>query len=198
MVKQASGISLQAVQRAETNRLLLCVDVCDANVCHLAAHGWRCHHVADVPRALQAASALHPDALLVGDAALAGAMAQRLMALREASSGALIVVARQADEIDEIMALELGADDYVAAPVTPRRLRARLSAAVRTSPTPAPHVHAFRPELPALSMVHSGWRLDVSQALLRGHGRELRLSTAQASLLALLLESAGVSSAAAR
>lgn len=182
---------VQGTVQAEATRLLLCVGLAEADADHLAAHGWRCHHVADVPQALQAASALRLDALLVGDGALAGALAPRLTALREALSGALIVLARQADEIDEILALELGADDYIAAPFHPRRLRARLAAAVRTllsrtQPSPSPTT-----DMPALPMVHSGWSLDLSQALLRGNGHELRLTAAQASLLALLLESAG-------
>ena len=62
-----------------------------------------------MPRALQAASALRLDALLVADTALANALTPDLAALRDALSGDLIVLAQQPDEIDEIMALELGA-----------------------------------------------------------------------------------------
>jgi two-component system OmpR family response regulator len=204
LVQPPSQRALSRSGATEATRLLLCVGIDDGDVDQLAAHGWRCHHVADVPQALQAASALRLDVLLVGDGALAGAMAQRLTALRGASGGALIVLAHQADDIDEIMALDVGADDYLPAPIHPRRLRARLSAAVRNGPRAdeqSPHrlppslthsLTASPPHLRApLPMVRSGWSLDLSQALLRGNGHELRLSATQASLLALLLDSAG-------
>ena len=207
LVHPASQGALSRPGATEATRLLLCVGIDDGGVGPLTAHGWRCHHVADVPQALQAASALRLDVLLVGDGALAGAMAQRLTALRAVLGGALIVLAHQADDIDEIMALDFGADDYLAAPIDPRRLRARLSAAVRNLPRRGQSVHGSSPSLalsltppltpspprssPPLPMLRSGWSLDLSQALLRGYGHELRLSTSQASLLALLLESAG-------
>ena len=180
--------ALPAVQTAAAAaRLLLCVGVDETDTDHLAAYGWRCHHVADVAQALQAASALRLDALLVGDGALGATLAQRLAALRGALGGALIVLARRADEIDEVMALELGADDYIAAPFHPRRLRTRLAAALRTRDSCAGNAAEAR----ALPMLHSGWSLDLAQALLRGNGHELRLTAAQAGLLALLLEHAG-------
>ncbi len=103
--------------------------------------------------------------------------------------GALIVLAQQPDEIDEIMALELGAYDYIGAPFHPRRLGARLGAAVRALQARTQNNPAS--EQPALPMVHSGWSLDLAQALLRGNGHQLRLSAAQASVLALLAERAG-------
>ena len=46
--------------------------------------------------------------------------------LRAASDVALLVVAPRGDEVDRIMALELGADDYLVKPVNPREILARL------------------------------------------------------------------------
>jgi DNA-binding response OmpR family regulator len=170
----------------------------------LAAHGWRCHRVDGLAQALQAGTALRVDAVLVSDAALDGNLARGVSMLRAHVGGALIVLAARHDDIDEIMALELGADDYVAAPFHPRRLRARLAAAVRASAAAAPALqssdgasgtaaraasaHAVPTPAPRLG---EGFSLDLSQGLLRSGGREVRLPAAQAAVLALLLEKTG-------
>ena len=54
-----------------------------------------------------------------------------LSQLRRRFSGALLVIDGSTDEVDEIMALELGADAHMTHPVNPRRLRARLEALLR-------------------------------------------------------------------
>ena len=185
-----------------TRRLVLCVGAGPAAEAWRELDGprWRCHRVADVDSALQAASALHFDALLLAEGALGDDWVQSLATLRAAGSGPLLVLADPGDEFDEILALELGADDYLVPPFHTRRLRARLAAAVRApsqrQPTPAP-LHTPTQTLPhepadlPLHIVRDGWSLDLTQGLLRGHGHELRLSLAPAHVLGLLLERAG-------
>src|SRR5258707_14465722 len=51
--------------------------------------------------------------------------------LREASTVPIIIVTRRADEADRVMALELGADDYVIKPFSARELLARIRAVIR-------------------------------------------------------------------
>lgn len=172
-------------------RLALCVGeelLAPRSGPELAHHGWRCHHVTDFGQAVQAMAAIAFDAMLLSDAALAGDFAPRLTTLRCAFAGPLLVLANRGDEIDEILALELGADDYLRPPFNAHRLRARLGAALRVpaakSPSPTPA------EWPAPNP-RSGWSVDASQALLRGQGQALRLSAAQAAVMALLLERAG-------
>ena len=185
-----------------TRRLVLCVGAGPAAAAWRELDGprWRCHRVADVDSALQAASALHFDALLLAEGALGDDWVHSLATLRAAGSGPLLVLADPGDEFDEILALELGADDYLVPPFHPRRLRARLAAAVRTpsqrQPTPAPLRSSTQtpPHEPAdlpLHIVRDGWSLDLTQGLLRGHGHELRLSLAQAHVLGLLLDRVG-------
>lgn len=154
----------------------------------LAQHGWRCHHVADVEQALQAVAAVGFDALLLSDAALAGDFAPRLTTLRRSFAGPLLVLATRGDEIDEILALELGADDYLHPPFNAHRLRARLGAALRTPAAKGPAPATAERVWPNPA---SGWSVDLAQALLRGQGQAFRLSGAQAAVMALLLERAG-------
>jgi len=51
--------------------------------------------------------------------------------LRAHFNGSIMMVTARNDEIDEILGLELGADDYLAKPVDPRRLLARIRALLR-------------------------------------------------------------------
>lgn len=54
-------------------------------------------------------------------------------ALRPRYEGRILMMTARDDEIDEILGLELGADDYLAKPVDPRRLLARIRALLRRS-----------------------------------------------------------------
>lgn len=58
--------------------------------------------------------------------------------LRERSGVPIIVVTARGDEIDRVMLLELGADDYVVKPFGFRELVARIRAVLRRSETPTP------------------------------------------------------------
>ncbi|HEY2380803.1 MAG TPA: response regulator transcription factor [Terriglobia bacterium] len=63
---------------------------------------------------------------------------------KQAPSLPVIVLSAKADVTDKVLLLELGADDYVTKPFSPRELVARVRAAVRrTSRTDAPEVFAF-------------------------------------------------------
>jgi len=55
--------------------------------------------------------------------------------LRPQYTGFIMMVTARNDDIDEILGLELGADDYLAKPVDPRRLLARIRALLRRSQT---------------------------------------------------------------
>ena len=57
-------------------------------------------------------------------------------AVRSKYSGAIVMLTARGDEIDEVVGLEVGADDYMSKPVRPRALLARLRAHLRRS-TPA-------------------------------------------------------------
>ncbi|HVB65733.1 MAG TPA: response regulator transcription factor, partial [Nitrolancea sp.] len=58
--------------------------------------------------------------------------------LRAVSSVPIIVVTAKGDEADRIVGLELGADDYVSKPFSPRELVARVRAVLRRTKQPAP------------------------------------------------------------
>src|ERR1041384_508288 len=76
--------------------------------------------------------------------------------LRAASDVPFIIVARRADEVDRILGLEMGADDYLAKPVNSRELLARVRHILRGVNTPGAPASASRARL----FRFSGWQLD--------------------------------------
>lgn len=89
----------------------------------------------------------------------------------------IVMISARGEEIDRIVGLEVGADDYVPKPFNPRELLARVRAVLRrsapdTSPATDTGVVEFGP-----------FRLDVEQRLLFREGEEIDLSRAEFDLL---------------
>lgn len=99
---------------------------------YLEREGFRLHSVGDGNAALDAAKSLKP-ALLVLDLMLPGIdgfeVCKRLRA--EDNQVPIIMVTARDDDIDKILGLELGADDYLTKPFNPRELVARVKAILR-------------------------------------------------------------------
>lgn len=88
---------------------------------------------ADGTSALHAARTRHPD-LVVLDLGLPGLDGLDVIrALRAAGSTPIVVVTARDTELDKLLGLELGADDYVTKPFSPRELVARVRAVLRRS-----------------------------------------------------------------
>jgi two-component system, OmpR family, alkaline phosphatase synthesis response regulator PhoP len=98
---------------------------------YLSKEGYRVHTARDGQEALEIARRLKPD-LVVLDL-----MMPRLdgwevcRRLRKDSSIPIIMLTARADDVDKIVGLELGADDYVTKPFNPRELVARVKAILR-------------------------------------------------------------------
>jgi two-component system, OmpR family, response regulator len=97
----------------------------------------------------------------------------------------IIFVSSRDDELDRVLGLELGADDYLTKPFSPRELAARVAAVLRrTQPPEAPG--AAQPPL-----LRGPVRLDVTRHTCHVNGRELTLTVTEFELLRALLESPG-------
>lgn len=59
-------------------------------------------------------------------------------AIRTRYKGVILMLTARDEDLDQILGLELGADDYIAKPVQPRLLLARIKALLRRSPAPSP------------------------------------------------------------
>jgi len=105
-----------------------------------------------------------------------------LRALRESSRIPVLMLTARGDDVDRIVGLEMGADDYLGKPFNPRELAARLRAIQRRASGGAPAREVL--EVGDVS-------LDVGARTVRRSGVEIALTTAEFALLELFLRSAG-------
>jgi two-component system, OmpR family, response regulator len=151
---------------------------------YLEKHDFRTSAVADGKEMRRVLERSHVD-LLVLDLMLPGEDGLSLCReLRTRSQLPIIMLTARGEDVDRIIGLELGADDYVAKPFNPRELLGRIKAVLRRS------AHAPRDPSPesVRGFCFGGWRLDtVTRTLSNSEGRELALSGAEYRLLAVLL-----------
>ena len=130
-----------------TSRSILVVedeeDIAEAVRARLASEGFDVRVAGDGPQALEQAASSRPD-LVVLDLMLPGIdgleVTRRLRAEPAWSAVPIIMLTAKADEVDRVVGLELGADDYVAKPFSPRELVARVRAVLRRArPSAAEH-----------------------------------------------------------
>jgi DNA-binding response OmpR family regulator len=96
----------------------------------------------DGPRGLAALHKNRPDLVLL-DVMLPGMdgleVCRRIRAMSEWAGLPIIMLTAKGDDVDKVVGLELGADDYLAKPFNPRELLARIRALLRrTGPAPMP------------------------------------------------------------
>ncbi|MBV8876357.1 MAG: response regulator [Gammaproteobacteria bacterium] len=151
---------------------------------YLEKHDFRTTAVADGREMRRVLERSHVD-LLVLDLMLPGEDGLSLCReLRTRSQLPIIMLTARGEDVDRIIGLELGADDYLAKPFNPRELLGRIKAVLRRS------AHAPRDPSPesVRGFCFGGWRLDtVTRTLSNSEGRELALSGAEYRLLAVLL-----------
>jgi two-component system response regulator RegX3 len=104
--------------------------------------------------------------------------------LRTRSHVPIIMVTARDGEIDKVVGLEIGADDYVTKPYSPRELVARIRAVLRRNATEA--VEAAAPTLSAGPV-----RMDVERHVVSVAGETVPLPLKEFELLELLLRNAG-------
>ena len=111
------------------------------------------------------------------------ALAQRL---REESAIPIIIVSGRHDEADRVMGLELGADDYVTKPFSPRELLARIRTVLRRRRA---EVRQGRPK-GVRAYRFDGWELNLNtRRLMTRDARQVWLSNGEFNLLVVLLAS---------
>ena len=114
---------------------------------YLAREGYEVHGAFDGEEALRQAARLEPDVIVL-DLMLPGIggleVARRV---REDSDAYLVMLTAKTEEVDRIVGLRVGADDYVTKPFSPRELVARIQAMLRRPRRPpvpaAPGVRHF-------------------------------------------------------
>lgn len=110
----------------------------------LSQAGFETEEASDGVQALEVAGRVHPD-LIVLDIGLPEMDGRDVCrTLRKTSDVPVIFLTAEADEIDRVVGLELGGDDYVTKPFSPRELTARIRAILKRTTTAAPEVDVLR------------------------------------------------------
>jgi two-component system, OmpR family, alkaline phosphatase synthesis response regulator PhoP len=167
-------------------RTVLVVDD-DARIVQLARDylehaGFAVLTAADGRSALEVVRRHHPD-LVVLDIGLPGLDGLDVTRdLRRDSAVPIVMLTARDDELDKLLGLELGADDYLTKPFSPRELVARVKAVLRRSDGPATPGDVIR----AGDLV-----LDVPRMRAEVAGRSVELTATEFGLLATMAASPG-------
>ena len=157
--------------------------ITDSVITSLQLAGLEVHHVMTGAEAISAATEISPDVVLMdlGLPDMDGLDASKT--IRETSAVPIIIVSARGDELDRVLGLELGADDYVVKPFSQRELLARIRAVTRRNA-----------DTPQSSFTREGARLQIDE---RAHtvlldGAVIALTAKEFDLLAFLYAEPGV------
>lgn len=102
--------------------------------------------------------------------------------IRQTSNVPVIMVSAKDDEVDKVVGLELGADDYVTKPYSPRELVARIRAVLR---------RGAEPDLEPAALEAGPVRMDVERHVVTVDGQEQKLPLKEFELLEMFLRNPG-------
>jgi DNA-binding response OmpR family regulator len=149
---------------------------------YLEKDGFRVITAGDGAEALSAARRDKPD-LIVLDLMLPDIDGWEVCRVLRSESGIpIIMLTARSDESDQVVGLELGADDYITKPFSPRTLVARVRAVLRRT----------QGKLKPQSMIHAGeLEIDLEAHLVRLKGETVHLTPNEFRLLAILAQHPG-------
>ena len=171
---------------------------------HLEQEGHTVHQAFDGPSGLALVDQQRPG-LVILDWMLPGRDGLAVCRqIRQQHLMPIIMLTARSEEIDRVMGLEVGADDYVVKPFSIRELMARVRSMLRrvaldtaTTAAPqdshgasAPDPHATLPLRPP-PVVHGALRIDLAERRVRVGEQDLDLTRREFDLLALLATHAG-------
>ncbi len=146
--------------------------------------GFRLVHAASGERGLEAVRERDPRVVLL-DVGLPGMDGLEVCRrIRAISDVPVIMLTARADEVDKIVGLEVGADDYVTKPFSPREVIARVKAVLR---------RAEEPPRTAAAITAAGWEIDSGRREVRApDGAVVRPTAREFDLFWYLAENRGL------
>src|ERR1700678_1572884 len=162
------------------------VELCELVGQYLKSQGFRIEAVHDgslgVERSLSGAYSL-----IILDVMLPGIRGfEVLRRVRAKSAVPIIMLTAHGDDVDRIVGLEIGADDYLPKPFNPRELAARIHAVLRRTAVGAAKDPASRG-----TILLDDIRLDTRSRPARHKSREVELTSVEFELLALFFKAPG-------
>lgn len=157
---------------------------------YLEKQGLRCTTAAD-GKEMHAALERHRVDLIVLDVMLPGedglTLCRNLRASGPHINTPVLMLTARGDDMDRIVGLEMGADDYLPKPFVPRELLARVRAILRRARALPPNLEPLR-EVHARELCFAGWRLDTTaRHLISADGTVVPLSGAEYRLLTVFV-----------
>jgi two-component system response regulator CpxR len=173
------------------NRLLVVDDdeeLCELLTEYLVPEGFEVEAVHNSEKGIERALSGEHD-FVVLDVMLPGASGfEVLRTVRKSSDVPVLMLTARGEDIDRIIGLEMGADDYLPKPFNPRELVARIRAVQRRGVTQKTEAdQAGHPDLVTVGDV----KLDTGTRTVRKAGKTVSLTAAEFDLLDMLLRSAG-------
>jgi DNA-binding response OmpR family regulator len=151
---------------------------------YLRREGFRVHTVGDGPAGLSAVARDAPR-LVILDIGLPGDLdgLELCRQIRQSSSIPVVMLTARDEEIDRVLGLELGADDYVTKPFSPRELVARVKAILR---------RADGPNTPPSVISFDSVEINIGRREVRLDDQPVPLATREFDLLVFLAEHRGL------
>jgi len=160
-------------------------DVLNLVAANLKSAGFTVFQAEDGPSALQKARNLNP-ALIVLDLMLPGMsgleICKSLKGDPKTSAIPIIMLTAKAEEVDRVLGLELGADDYITKPFSPRELVLRVKSVLRRNPSES------EPQGPLKIGLLT---IDRERHQVRVKNKEIDLTATEYKLILLLVERRG-------
>jgi two-component system KDP operon response regulator KdpE len=150
---------------------------------NLELEGFRVVRAANGSEALEKTSKEHPDLVLLDIMMPEMDGFETLQGLRDTSSVPVIFLTAKSEEVDRIKGLDLGADDYITKPFSPRELVSRIRAVLRRTEPAA----VTNSEI----VVDSELRVNFDQRKVIVRGQEVRLRPTEYRLLYQLVTNPG-------
>jgi len=152
---------------------------------YVEKEGYRTAHFSNGAQGLQEIRNKIPD-LLVLDLMLPGTdgleICKKLRSAPETRQLPILMVTAKGEELDKVLGLELGADDYLTKPFSPRELTARVKALLRRS-NPS--------DISPATLTFGALRLDPVRHEVRVGEKEVELTAKEFGLLEVLLKNRG-------
>jgi DNA-binding response OmpR family regulator len=172
---------------ADSRPKVLVVDdeepILDLVVGYADREGWDTRTALDGLIALELVRSWQPDVVIL-DLMLPGLGGLEVCAqLRQFSDAYVLMLTARSEEIDRVVGLTVGADDYLTKPFSPRELVARVKAVLRR-PRRAPE--------PAVLPLAAGLEVDEPRRLVSVDGHRIELTAIEFNVLAALVRSPGV------
>ena len=153
---------------------------------HLEREGYECYQAYDGMEALEMFHQIHPDLIILDLMLPEKSGLEVCREIRYKSDAYILMLTAKQEEIDKLVGLEMGADDYVTKPFSIRELLARIRVLMRR-----PHIVREEDQLPSISV--GDLEIDATAMAVKMEGKSIPLTALEFDVLYFLMKNRGLS-----